>query len=241
MPENNVTDPITDREIAFAHLVLSGTMNDRRAAEAVGLNPDTAAYTKARPRVRAYMLEHRPGVQQQLVDLDSEELRRFNLSRDRVLARLWEIADLAPEKTRNGLSAQVKALSLIIAIEGLIPDRRAVAAQSKPTPPPVDPPFYVSEWMRTKKNGQSVDPQPPPSQEEASPDPQSAPGGTEDQPPIQLSSSRPEPSEVEGPAVPGPLNPSQTNPPLPRVPMARDCAPDTRRLFSRDNRFGRRC
>ena len=53
MPRNNVSDPITDQEIAFAHLVLAGTMTDRRAAEAVGLNPDTAAYTKAKPRVRA--------------------------------------------------------------------------------------------------------------------------------------------------------------------------------------------
>ena len=59
MPKKQVTDPITDQEIAFARLVLSGTMTDRRAAEAAGLNPDTAAYTKSKPRVRAYMLEHR--------------------------------------------------------------------------------------------------------------------------------------------------------------------------------------
>ncbi len=62
MPKNTVSDPITDQEMAFAHLVLSGTMNDRRAAEAVGLNPETAAYTKAKPRVRAYMIEHRAAV-----------------------------------------------------------------------------------------------------------------------------------------------------------------------------------
>jgi hypothetical protein len=37
-------------------------MNDRRAAETVGLNPDTAAYTKATPRVSAYMSEHRAAV-----------------------------------------------------------------------------------------------------------------------------------------------------------------------------------
>jgi hypothetical protein len=60
MPKN----PVTDQEMAFAHLVLSGTMNDRRAAEAVGLNPDTAAYTKAKPRVRAYMIEHRAAVRE---------------------------------------------------------------------------------------------------------------------------------------------------------------------------------
>ena len=55
MPKNTVTDPIPDQEMAFAHLILSGTMTDRQAAEAVGLNPETAAYTKSKPRVRAYI------------------------------------------------------------------------------------------------------------------------------------------------------------------------------------------
>jgi hypothetical protein len=45
MPKNKVSDLITDQEMAFARLVLSGTMNDREAAQAVGLSPDTAAYT----------------------------------------------------------------------------------------------------------------------------------------------------------------------------------------------------
>ena len=36
--------------------------------------------------------------------------------------------------TRNGMSAQVKALSMIIAIEGLIPDRRAVSAPEQTRP-----------------------------------------------------------------------------------------------------------
>ena len=60
---------------------------------------------------------------------------------------------------------------MIVAIEGLIPDRRAVSAQSKPAPPPVYPPFYVSEWMRTQQNGENVDPQPSPApdQEETPP------------------------------------------------------------------------
>jgi hypothetical protein len=96
MPKNKVTDLITDQEIAFARLVLSGTMTDRRAAEAVGLNPGSAAYTKSKPRVRAYMLEHRTAVQQQLVEQDSQEQHRLNLSREQVLARLWEVANLEP-------------------------------------------------------------------------------------------------------------------------------------------------
>ena len=139
MPKNQVSDPITDQEIAFAHLVLSGTMTDRRAAEAAGLNPDTAAYTKAKPRVRAYMLDHRAAVHERLVQQETEELRRLNLGREQVLARLWEIANLSPEMTRGSVTAQVKALAMIVAIEGLIPsgtnDRRAVSSEKKSAPP----------------------------------------------------------------------------------------------------------
>ena len=123
MPKNQVSDLITDQEITFSRLVLSGTMTDRQAAEAAGLNPDTAAYTKAKPRVRAYMLEHRATMHDRLLQQESEEQRRQNLGRERVLARLWEIADLDPEMTRNSMSAQIKALTMIVAIEGLIPNR----------------------------------------------------------------------------------------------------------------------
>ena len=49
MPKNNVSDPITDQEIAFARPVLSGTMNDRRAKEAAGLKVDTAASPNPSP------------------------------------------------------------------------------------------------------------------------------------------------------------------------------------------------
>ena len=142
MPKNQVSDPITDQEIAFAHLVLSGTMTDRRAAEAVGLNPDTAAYTKAKPRVRAYMLEHRAAVHERLVEQETDPRvrravsRRLNLGREQVLARLWEIANLSPEMTRSSITGQVKALAMIVAIEGLIPDHRAVSSEKKSAPPP---------------------------------------------------------------------------------------------------------
>ena len=123
MPKNTVTDPITDQEIAFAHLIMSGTMNDRRAAEAVGLNPETAAYTKSKPRVRAYMIEHRAAVRERLVDQEAEGLRKLNLGRDQILARLWELATLSHEATRGIIAGQIKALSMIVAIEGLIPSR----------------------------------------------------------------------------------------------------------------------
>ncbi|HET6215367.1 MAG TPA: hypothetical protein VFE27_00030 [Acidobacteriaceae bacterium] len=243
MPKNKVSDPITDQEIAFARLVLAGTMTDRRAAEAVGLHPDSAAYTKSKPRVRAYMLEHRAAVQQQLVEQDTEGLRRLNPSRDQVLDRLWEIANLSPEMTRGTITGQVKALSMIVAIEGLIPDRRAASAQSKSAPPPVTAQIYTAEWLRNRQSGENVDPQPPspPAQEEAASEPQSAPGWANDAPPV--SGPTPEPTLVRSePSFFGvPLDPSPATSSAPRVPMADYVAPDTRVPFSiRKNPFARR-
>jgi hypothetical protein len=154
MPKNTVTDPITDQEIAFAHLIMSGTMNDRAAAEAVGLNPDTAAYTKAKPRVRAYMSEHRAAVNEKLVDQEAEGLRSLNLGRDQILARLWELANLSHEETRGSIAGQVKALAMIVAIEGLNPsgtmnDRRlSSSAAAQPAAPPVKAQIYESQWRR---------------------------------------------------------------------------------------------
>ena len=104
-------------------------MTDRRAAEAVGLNPDTAAYTKSKPRVRAYMLEHRAAVREQLVQQETEGLRQLNLGREQVLARLWEIANLAPEMTRSSITGQEK----------------------QSAPPPPKPNFYVPPWLRERQ------------------------------------------------------------------------------------------
>jgi hypothetical protein len=150
MPKNTVNDPITDQEMAFAHLVLSGTMNDRAAAEAAGLNPDTASYTKSKPRVRDYMLEHRNAVREKLVDLEAEGQRKLNLGRDQVLARLWELANLSHEVTRGTIAGQIKALSMIVAIEGLIPGRPS-PSETKPTAPPVKAEIYEAEWLRKQQ------------------------------------------------------------------------------------------
>jgi hypothetical protein len=113
---------------------MSGTMNDRRAAEAVGLNPDTAAYTKAKPRVRDYMSQHRAAVSERLVDQEAEGLRKLNLGRDQILTRLWELATLSHEATRGTITGQMKALTMIVAIEGLIPDRRSPHAAQPAVP-----------------------------------------------------------------------------------------------------------
>ena len=156
MPKNKVIDPITDQEIAFARLVLSGAMTDRQAAEAVGLNPDSAAYTKAKPRVRAYMLEHRAAVQQQLVQQEADGLHRLNLDREQVLARLWEIANLSPEMTRGSITGQVKALSMIVAMQNFIPDRPAVSSEKKSSPAPIPAQIYAAAWLNKEEDSPAV-------------------------------------------------------------------------------------
>jgi hypothetical protein len=157
MPKNTVTDPITDQEIAFALLILSGTMNDRRAAEAVGLNPDTAAYTKAKPRVRAFMLEHRAAVKAKLVDQEAEGLRKLNMGRDQILTRLWDLATLSHEATRGTIAGQIKALSMIVAIEGLVPSGVNARRFSPPAAPTVEP--DSPDWLR-KQQHQSASEEP---------------------------------------------------------------------------------
>ncbi len=250
MPKNTVSDPITDQEIAFARLILSGTMNDRRAAEAVGLNPDTAAYTKSKPRVRAYMIEHRAAVRERLVDQEAEGLRQLNLGRDQILARLWELANLSHEVTRGIIAGQIKALAMIVAIEGLIPDRRlSSSAGTQPAVPPVAAQIYSSEWRRKQQHqpvgeepgGPVVDTKtPPPAPQVPHPEPLPKPA------PELANETSPPNLDQPQPSLANPfINPERLN----RVPAATGCAFDAvpdkassvRLSFSPDKRFsGRR-
>jgi hypothetical protein len=155
--------------MAFALLILSGTMNDRRAAEAVGLNPETAAYTKSKPRVRAYMLEHRAAVREKLVDQEADRsrraadrLRNLNLGRDRILTRLWELAALSSEATRGSIAGQIKAISMIVAIEGFIPDRRLSPSVTQPTATPRNAQIDDSGWRPKDQPAAAEQPADPP-------------------------------------------------------------------------------
>jgi hypothetical protein len=246
MPKNKVSDPITDQEMAFARLVLSGTMTDQRAAEAAGLYPKTAAYIKSKPQVRAYMLEHRARTQQQLLEQEAEGLRRFTVSREQVLDRLWEIANMSSETTRGSITGQVKALSMIVAIEGLIPDRRAGSVEKQPAPPAAYPPFDVAAWRRNRQE----ETDPALAQEEdglgvsqPEPEPGSAADAPPDPSPEPFSDPTPDlepvPSSVFDPGQPAFANSSIFS----ETPLASyaDNARDARAPFSiQKNRFGRR-
>src|ERR1700683_1204182 len=168
MPKNKVSAPITDQEIACAHLVLCGTMTDRAAAEAVGLNPESAAYTKSKSRVRAYMAEHRAALQEKLVLQESEGLRKLNVGRDKVLERLWELATLPPDVTRGNINGQLKAIAMFSAMGGLFPVVPAAQPEQPPAPPPVKAEIYVSEWLRKQSQSQAETVADEPSSEDSS-------------------------------------------------------------------------
>jgi hypothetical protein len=144
MPKNKVNDLITDQEMTFAHLVLSGNMTDRQAAEAAGLNPESAAYIKAKPRVRAYMEGHRAALHEKLVAEESEGLRKLNVGRDKVLAHLWYLATLPPEVTRGNINGQLKATAMFASFGGLFPE----ASAAKPS---VKAHIYESAWHREER------------------------------------------------------------------------------------------
>ena len=227
MPKNTVSDLITDQERAFALLIMSGTMNDRRAAEAVGLNPDTAAYTKAKPCVRDYMIQHRAAVRERLVDQEAEGMRKLNIGRDQILARLWELATLSHEATRGSMAGQIKALSMIVAIEELIPDRRLSRSGTQPAAPPVEPDTYTAEWLRKQQHRAAGE----------------EPGDAADA--AKTPPAAPQVTEPEPVPEPAPLNPEKLN----WVPDATGSVFDAlldrpsslRRSFSPDRRFsGRR-
>jgi hypothetical protein len=114
--------------------------------------PKPPPYTKSKPRVRTYMIEHRAAVKEKLVDQEAEGLRKLNLGRDQILARLWELATLSHEVTRGIIAGQIEALTMIVAIEGLIPDRRCSAPGTQPAPPPVEAQIYNAAWLRKQQH-----------------------------------------------------------------------------------------
>jgi hypothetical protein len=108
------------------------------------------------------MTKHRAAVNEKLVDQEAQGLRKLNLGRDQILNRLWELATLSHEVTRGGITGQIKALSMIIAIEGLIPDRRVSPSatqtaaprilEPEPTPGPAPKPANGQPFSSLDRN-----------------------------------------------------------------------------------------
>jgi hypothetical protein len=182
------------------------------------------------------------------VDQEVEGLRKLNISRDQILARLWELATLSHEVTRGIIAGQIKALSMIVAIEGLIPDRRVSPSGTQPAAPPINAQMYEAEWLRERQHQAACeepgDPiaateaQPAPKVPEPEPAPESAPKPANDTSSPNLDRNEPSPANSF-------INPEALN----RVPDATgmtydavlDRANPIRLSFSSNKRFsGRR-
>ena len=128
---------------------------------------------------------------------------------------------------------------MIVAIEGLIPDRRAGSSQTKSAPPPSQADIYPAAWLRDQE-GKTIDPQPDPAivGEEDEPglaDPEPAASSAADAPPPTGTTFDPSDS-----AFANHLSFSETTPSAPHAPMFVP-APDTRVPFSiKKNPFARR-
>ena len=147
--------------------------------------------------------------------------------------------------TRGSVTAQVKALTMIVAIEGLIPsktnDRRAVSSEKKSAPRPKAD-IYASAWLREQQEKTTV-PQPSPDlvrdeEEPGVPDP--PPGVAADAPPLPGITPSPIPSPIFDPSDPAFVDrftSLATATSAPRIPVSVDR--DTREPFSiKKNRFG---
>lgn len=145
MPKGPVETPITNQEMAFAHLVLAGTMTDREAAERAGMDPGRAAYVKGKPRVKEYMERHRASVTAGLVQHEVEALAEFNISREQVMARYVELARLSPAETNGNISGPVKALDSLREMAGWVGPKAGEQPDGEGDSK-LD--IYVAKWMR---------------------------------------------------------------------------------------------
>jgi hypothetical protein len=107
---------------------------------------------------------------------------------------------------------------MIVAIESLIPDRRAGSAEKQSAPPPPKPKFYVAQWLRERQAKAAAGAQPSP---DFAPN-QDGPGVPDPSP-----SAAPETPSAPSPAFDSSefnfVHPSET---------VFDSAPDTRVPFS---------
>ena len=73
------------------------------------------------------------------------------ITRQQILDRLWQLANLSPEVTRGNINGQLKAMTMIVAIECLIPNRYNTKPQAAPALPPAD--YYKAKWLRDAEAG----------------------------------------------------------------------------------------
>jgi hypothetical protein len=91
--------------------------------------------------------------------------------------------------TRGSIAGQIKALSMIVAIEGLIPDRRLSPSAKQPAAPPIDVDIYEPEWLRERQRQAACEESGAVAEAPPVPDPEPAPNPDTDVPPLPVESN----------------------------------------------------
>ena len=155
MPKNQVSDLITDQEITFARLILSGTMTDRAAAKPRASTPTPPPTPNPNPASAPTCSSTALPSSNNSSSKKLKEQHRQNLNRERVLARLWEIADLAPKRPATAYRPG----------QGPHHDRRhrSLIPDVAPSPPGTNPPLrpspadiYANPPMATKASSRKT-------------------------------------------------------------------------------------
>ena len=104
---------------------------------------------KAKPRVKAYMDEHRASVRVGLVQHEVDALVEFNIGREQILAKWWEFANIDPKLTGYNTAGQSKALDSLWKALGFEGSKKPDGEDGeKPSFFRAFPDVYRAKWMR---------------------------------------------------------------------------------------------
>ena len=147
MAKGKVKRPLNDKEIKFAHFMMTGDMTDRQAAEKAGIPASSADNVKAKPEVQDYMAAYRDGVRNALAKHEAKVLVKFDITPDQLLLRLWQIAKMGAQETNGTMHAQVSAVKELL-------DRAEKKPAAHEDGEPKGPKIYQPAWMREQENVQ---------------------------------------------------------------------------------------
>ncbi len=116
-PIKKAKQPITELEMTFCHLCMSGDggkgMSQEKAAEKLGLPAKDGRVIAQRLQVKAYFEEYRRTFMMEMARQEATQVHKFDVTRANAVALLWKLANTAPERTRGSINGQVDAVDKI--------------------------------------------------------------------------------------------------------------------------------
>lgn len=110
----------TREEQACVHLCIEKSKGE--AARVLGWPLKTVMATLRQPHVKLYAIEYRSIYVKELARVRNLSLNKVVVTRESILARLMEIAQMDPALTRGSTDGQVKALRILSEIHGFMKD-----------------------------------------------------------------------------------------------------------------------